>query len=520
VSPKRPQHGPTLSRRDLLRLGSGIAAAATGASAARLAPPLLTTETPVAGNAPKLPALTARATPQKGEVLSFRSRPDLRPAAPQVDINKPGQSGGVILMDTHNGPGDQGPLILDGNGDVVWFKRVSSGATYAKRAMNLRASTYAGKPVLSWFEGAIVNEHGVGRYIVAGQDYSTVTTVEAGNGYKADLHEFFLTPRGSAYLTAFGSGQADLKRFGGGKAGDFLYGVAQEIDIATGKVLFEWRSDQHVGFEESYTTPAEFRAGPWDYFHINSISLDSDGDLLISARNTWTVYKVSRESGQVVWRLGGKHSDFSFAPNAQFTWQHDVSSQPDGSITIFDNGAGAVVTEKQSRGLVLRLEPAARRVELLRQYLHPDGPILARALGSVQELAGGQTFIGWGNWGSFTQFGPDGDAVLDGRLAGSTTLSYRAFRSAWTGRPKEAPAIALEPSGAGLAVYASWNGATDVSQWLVLGGNARKGLSPLGLAQRAGFETEIAVQTRPAYVAVAALGSGGERLGVSGTLAT
>lgn len=512
--PQHIKHVRTLSRRDLLRIGAGVAGAAGVVSGGRFAWPL------VAGKNAKVPSLAARATPQSGELLSFRSRPDLRPAAPTVKINRPGQTGGLILMDTHNGPGDQGPLILDGSGNVVWFKPVSSDATYAKRAMNVREGIYRGQPVLSYFEGAIVNEHGVGQYVLLGQDYSVVRTVQAGNGYQADLHEFFLTPQGTAYLTSYGLDRTDLSSFGGEKDGEYMYGVAQEIDLETGKVLFQWRSDEHVSLEDSYTTPKEFSTGPWDYFHINSISLDGNGDLLISSRNTWAVYKVSRSTGEVLWRMGGKQSDFAIAPNAEFAWQHDVQLQPDGSVTMFDNGAGLVITQTQSRALVLSLDTTTRRVELVQQYYHPDGVMLADALGSVQLLAGGQTFVCWGNYGAWSQFSPTGEPLFDGQLAGSTTLSYRAFRSPWTGFPKSPPDISVEPNGAGVSVYASWNGATEVAQWLVLGGSRRKSLSPIGLAGKVGFETEITLPTRPAYVAVAALSASGKRLGVSGTIGT
>ncbi len=518
--------GNALSRREVLRLAGGAVGAAGLFAAARSMPPLSKgtrsnlPPLPSLGGVPTLPsqANSPTANTSLGEVVRFRTRPDLAFAAPTLSVDQPGQDSGLILMDTHGGPGGQGPIILDSSGQLVWFNPISANADPAKRAMNLQASEYRGKPVLTWFEGAVVNEHGEGHYVITDSSYSTVMTVEAGNGYVGDLHEFFLTPQGTAYFTAFGLGHGDLRPYGGSANGTYYYGVAQELDVATGKVLFQWRSDQHVSLAESYSTPAQYGKEPWDYFHINCISLDGAGDLLISSRNTWTIYKVSRATGQVIWRMGGKRSDFSFAPGAAYAWQHDTLAQPGGIITVFDNGAGNAVTQKQSRGLVLRPDYSNKTVELVRQYLHPGGALVAKALGSVQLLPNGHAFMGWGNWASFSEFGPSGQALLNGRLAGNTTLSYRAFRSAWAGFPTEPPAVAVAPAGSATTVWVSWNGATDVARWVVLGGADSTHLPALGVAPKAGFETQISVPSRPAYVAVAALDAGGHEIGRSTTV--
>jgi hypothetical protein len=140
--------------------------------------------------------------------------------------------------------------------------------------------------------------------------YREISRVRAGNGYRGDLHEFLITPQDTALLTAYAEVPADLSPVGGGKYGAVWDGIAQGVDIETGEVHFEWHSLDHVGVEEFYVAPLEDPAYIYDYFHINSIDVDYDGDLLISARNTWTVYKVDRATGEVVWRLGGKESDF------------------------------------------------------------------------------------------------------------------------------------------------------------------------------------------------------------------
>jgi hypothetical protein len=313
---------------------------------------------------------------------------------------------------------------------------------------------------------------------------------------------------------------ADLSSLGGGKHAPYFFGVAQEVDVKTGKVLFQWRSDEHVAFGESYAPVPKDGTTPWDYFHINSISLAGSDDLLISSRHTWTVFKVSRRTGAVLSRMGGKKSDFKFESGAAYAWQHDVTQQPDGRVTVFDNGTGLYVTQPESRGLVLAVDDATGTVSLVHAYPHPGNALRAGALGSVQVLPDGHIFVGWGVHAWYTEFEPDGTAVLDGNLTGSATQSYRAFRFPWTGRPDDPPRVAVKPIGEGMTVFAAWNGATEVSRWAVLAGNDPSRLRTVKVAAKAGFETPIAVAARARHVAVAALDAADRQLGISATITT
>ena len=176
--------------------------------------------------------------------------------------------------------------------------------------------------------------------------------MKAGDGQRGGLHEFSITPQDTALLTLYVRTQADLSLIGGPKDGMAWEGIAQELDLETKEVLFEWRSLDHVGVEESYREPPQDPGTPIDYFHINSIDVDFDGNLLISAKATSAVYNLDRESGEVLWRLGGKESDFEMGDGTRTVSQHDARRQEDGTITIFDNGAPPQVHE-QSRAIVV-----------------------------------------------------------------------------------------------------------------------------------------------------------------------
>ncbi len=286
----------------------------------------------------------------------------------------------------------------------------------------------------------------------------------------------------------------------------------QEVELSTGALKFEWRSDQHVPLSESQLGPS--KGTPWDYFHINSVDVDpDDGNLIISGRNTWAFYKVNRSNGKVIWSLGGKASDFRFGPGAKFAFQHDVRPRTGGAFTLFDNEGGPPREASQSRGLVLSVNEKSRQANLLQQYLHSPS-VMSEALGSVQDLDSGSRFIGWGQSAYFTQYDASGKAVFDGRLAAGTE-SYRAFKQSWQGQPAEPPDIAVSRGKTDATLYASWNGATGVAGWVVLGGTSPSQLKAVGRAARLGFETVITVPGPPPYLAVEAVGANGAALGRS-----
>jgi hypothetical protein len=294
-------------------------------------------------------------------------------------------------------------------------------------------------------------------------------------------------------------------------AGRVIEGVVQEVDIETGEVLFEWHSLDHVGVEESYIN--RYYSEQLDYFHINSIEVDHDDNLLISARNTWAVYKVERASGEVLWRLGGKRSDFEMGEGTRTAFQHDARRHEDGTITIFDNGAHPTVHE-QSRAILLRLDEENMSATLLREYTSPE-KILATSQGNAQLLPDGNVFVGWGSAPYFSEFSRDGGLLLNAGFPPECE-SYRAFRFIWSGHPTEAPALAVGlRSRNRVALHASWNGATEVAAWEVISGPHPNRLEPLGSIPRDGFETAILAQTTGPYVAVRARDDSGEVLGTS-----
>jgi hypothetical protein len=450
----------------------------------------------------------------RGKRERYRSRPDLSPPRTTIDVRRPGTGSGLLFLNGRNrtGRGQQGPLIVDDAGEVVWFKPVGE----RRKATDVRTQTYQGNPVLTYWVGKARQGNGAGENVILDQAYRPVARVRAGNGYRADLHEFLITPQNTAIVMIYNPIERDLSSMGGSSRSRVVDSIVQEIDIPTGLVLFEWHSLGQVGLAESYGRVSRNPALPFDYMHINAATLDADGNLLLSGRDTWAVYKVDRRTGEIKWRLGGKRSTFKLSPGARFAWQHDVERRADGTISLFDNGASPPV-RKRSRGLVLAVDEQTKTARAVKQYQHPRG-LLAANQGSLQTLPNGNVFIGWGSQRYFSEYTADGELLFDGRLSVAND-HYRAVRQRWTGRPATPPAIAAEPRGSKRsAVYASYNGATGVATWEVLAGGQRTGLVPVATARRTGFETAVSVGTAGPYFAVRAKDAKGQILGTSKTV--
>jgi hypothetical protein len=446
------------------------------------------------------------------QVQSFHSRPDLRPPVVTVTVRSPAAAAGDVFLAPYTGPGQAGPMILDPSGAVVWFQPLPRNVS----AADFRVQEYQGRPVLTWWQGDVsVHGFGIGNDVILDSSYRPVAVVHAGNGLQADLHEFQLTPAGSALITAYDPILCNLSSVGGPAFGAVTDGVVQEVDVRTGLVRKQWTSLDHVALADSYTPVSGETAFPFDFFHVNSINLDGDGSLLVSARNTWTVYDVDGRTGRIDWRLGGKHSTFAEGPGVRTAWQHDPRPLSGGAISIFDNGSSPTV-HSQSRGEVVQLDPTKRTATLVGQLLHPP-PIVAESQGNLQLLENGNWFVGWGQYPELSEFGPQGTLVFDARLP-PHSQSYRGFRLAWSGMPAHPPTFALAAAPAGAAtVYASWNGASLVASWRVLAGPNPASLSAVAEAPRSGFETAIALPAGTAGpdVAVQALDASGQSLGVS-----
>ncbi|WP_238343043.1 arylsulfotransferase family protein [Nocardioides cynanchi] len=392
-----------------------------------------------------LAAVTAALAATAGTNTTAAADGALPPPPVTVTTDRAGSAGGDIFVSPFGQAATygNGAEILSPDGKhVVWFHAAPAGQEIA----DFRTQTYRGKPVLTFWQGTGLGGLAHGTDYIYDDHYRRIATVQAGNGQSADGHEFQITGRNTALVLSYATATADLTAIGGPAHQKVIDGIVQEIDIRTGRVLFEWNSADHVPYSESEQPLPASADTPWDWFHVNAVKTDGRNHLLIDARNTWTAYQVDRHSGAIDWKLGGKDSSFSLrAADGQvlnsagriFAWQHDAEAHGHHTYTVFDNeaagaantGTGVISELPYSRAVTIELDRRARTATLVDSA---DQPLdqLASSQGNTQLLGNGDLFTGWGSLPELSESSPSGEVVFDAHFP-SGVNSYRAYRLPW-----------------------------------------------------------------------------------------
>jgi hypothetical protein len=300
----------------------------------------------------------------------------------------------------------------------------NDGAPKFHRRLSLRGFDFKPQPngLLTYFDVA------AGCYYALDSTYTVVDSFRTGNGYVTDHHDLQILPGGHALLMSYDPQIVDMSQIipKGNPAATVVGLVIQELDAAK-NVVFQWRSWDHFEITDSYGVVL---SGSFiDYVHGNSLEATPDGAILISSRHLNEVTKISRETGEIVWRLGGWKNQFRFANDPiGFSRQHDARILPGDRLTLFDNGNHHA--PPFSRAVEYEIDEKKMTATLVWQYRH--GPeVFSPATGSVQRLRNGHTLIGWGIDGpAFTEVTPDAKVVAEMRF-GPRLSSYRAFRYEW-----------------------------------------------------------------------------------------
>ncbi len=433
-----------------------------------------------------------------------------------LGVSTHGTEQGTYLFLTPGGDVGRGAGIYRDDGTLVWWLHPGAPIVH-----NLTVVHFHDHPYLAVFVGLRHQQHNYGSVWLYNQNYKRVGVITPGGSYSrdgADLHEFRITSQGNALIATDPMKTID---YDGHPTKVFDY-VVQEValvhdasGIHTGRVLFQWSALRHVPASQSHVPPPRTRH-PWDWFHGNSISQDRDGNLLISSRNTWGIYKVNVKTGRIIWEVGARGDD-TLSDN--WCYQHDVVPLGQNRYSLFDDGGAAPgcvagATAHPSRGLIIHVDPSRRPagVRLIQAYTHTPS-IFAGICGSTQRLADRNALIDWGDVPEVTEYSSAGQALMDLSL---TDWSYRAFRFPWVGKPRTRPALAAHQTSGGTTLWASWNGSTKVTAWRVLGGVGPADLVPItGTERKTGFETTITLSQPLGSVAVQALGASGKVLATS-----
>jgi hypothetical protein len=353
-------------------------------------------------------------------------------------------------------------------------------------------------------------------------------------GLDGDLHDFRITKDGTALMTVYQVINKDLADLGKPIFGEIWDCLIQEVNIETGELVFQWRASDHYKVADTIKPIAEdgVIGRAFDFFHLNSIDKDSKGNYLISARFTRSLTYINGSDGEVIWIMGGKRNmfqDLSDGKATDFAYQHDARWSDDHTITMFDNGVDdGHPNLADTRGLRLKVDEEKMTAEVVAEYKNPHG-IHGISQGSFQTLPNGNGFLGYGNTAAFTEYSHDGKVLCDvhfgaeSRFGAGEVQSYRVYKYSWHGWPTNDPEVAILQNDSGKwSFYVSWNGATEVKEWVLQGSDSEEnneGWVDLERILKEGFETEFDIDSAyPQYIRVLGLDSSFNILGVGGSL--
>ncbi|KAJ5885769.1 hypothetical protein N7504_011605 [Penicillium tannophilum] len=418
-----------------------------------------------------------------------------------------------------------GPYIYDNDGMLIW----AGSPMYDNRnVFDFKANwNIDDDPHLSFI---LQHDNQVkGSGMILNTNYEIEHEVDVVNDLEAfNMHEFNILDGGKTALACtYRTQTISFADFGRPNEESWAQtGGFVELDVNSASVLFEWDSRDQISVLESAVLNSKSAAlGPpgTDYVHINAVDKNEAGDYIISMRFTNTIYLISGNDGHIMWRLGGKESDFDM--DFTFHKQHDVkfieSNGTHHVISLMNNGADeGYADESVSAALYIDIDETAMTARVIQRIERPDGG-LTRLRGNVQQLPNLNTFIGWSQWGYHSEHAPNGDLLMWAKFSSERFSSYRSYKFDWVGRPNTPPDVVSSVYGTNnddvlTIIHVSWNGATDIAGWNFYARAYDMGENVfIGHTKKSDFETMYLVDGFMDWVSAEAVDSEGNVLGTS-----
>lgn len=363
-------------------------------------------------------------------------------------------------------------LILDGTGELVYYKKIADCASVTdfRKQPDGSLSYWEGiQPAPGIFDGTIYRMNN--RYQVTQAITSTVFL---------DNHEFIVLPNGNYLylLYVFGHRQGTIP------------GQTTVADVIiretgpTGDILFDWRSWDHIPLidtDDRYITSTPII----DYMHSNALDVDTDGNILLSSRHLNEITKIDRQTGDIIWRLGGKRNQFTLSDGSRwFSHQHDVRRLSNGNISVFDNGN--FLSPPYSRYVEYAIDEDSKEITRTREI---SAGLFSFAMGSARNIDG-KVLIGWGAYSkpAVSEYNAENKETFRLSLENGK-YSYRAYGEQWAGYPLTPPVL-IHGNG---TLYYSWNGDTEAAGYLIYGGSIVPD-SLLAVQSKTGFEGKFPIR--------------------------
>ncbi|RJE24332.1 Arylsulfotransferase ASST [Aspergillus sclerotialis] len=428
---------------------------------------------------------------------SFRSTPVIGPSLNILQNSDLCNDGYIMLAPEGNAVRTPGPMIIDQDGHLVWTKQYG-------QTRDVSVYQFKGDPYLTFCVGPhfIAGYGDASTCYMLDSSYEEVYKIRGANDLAVDLNDFHITRDDTALLTVRNHVQTDLQSVDRPEDGWIVDGVFQEVNIETGELLFQWQAAEHFNFTEAYPELEDTgtEANPWDFFHISGLDKDEKGNFLVSSASMNCLAYIDGQSGDVIWKVGGKDNmfeDLSDGDTTTIIQPYRARFTEDGNaITLFDT------TESASRGLFLDVDQEKMTVQVRYQYLNPTD-LTTKFGGSVQLLDNSNVLVSYGSSAAWTEYSLEGNPLCEVHFGSAFQFnddriaSQHVSKHAWTGHPKTPPTLKL----IGYEAVVSWNGATEVVTWALEGSSTiptnKKNLSEqftLITAQfKEGFETVLSI---------------------------
>ena len=364
-----------------------------------------------------------------------------------------------IFIDTGPGAGKPYNVIFDNTGSPIWYQLMPD----ERRDMKVQHNGLL----------TMLARTGGYRFVGLNTNYVEVVSYWAANGYGVDEHELQVLADGSYFLVGLASQTVDMSRYvSGGNASAWVTEQVIQGFTPAGELIFQWRAWDHFDIRDQQQF-IDLTSSGFDFPHMNAIDVDTDGHILLSSRSTSEITKINRDTGEIIWRLGGAHNQFTFVndPLSGPRNQHAVRMVSTNRYTLFDNGN--LHSPSVSRGVEYLLDPTNLTATLVWQYpATPTTSLYSYYMGNVQRLTNGNTLINWvlGGLPKLTEVRPDGSKAFEMNWADGFE-AYRVWRCSWSGVALK-PNLIIEPYPDKLTLIFNKFGDTNVAYYRIYGGTS------------------------------------------------
>jgi hypothetical protein len=443
---------------------SNLTQTSSATTAAKLSTPTHSPHPLPSDVTPAAPAATPMYTPlgvtpgQDGIMPNGVSVPTDFPYINITTSNNPDPE--YIFIDNRGGGGDPWNVIFDNSGQPVWYSK------YPDERRDMKVQHNGVMTMLARDEGG---DHFNG----FNTNYQQIAQYWTTNGFYGDEHELQVLADGTYFVTALNTETVDMSRYiaGGLTNASVIESAIQEF-TAAGDLIFQWRAWDHINIldEQQFI---DLRSSYFDFPHMNAIDVDTDGNILLSSRNTSEITKIDRNTGLVIWRLGGVESDFTF-PNDPLNGPanlHAIRVVATNQYTLFDDGN--LHNPPVSRGVEYQVDTNSMTATVVWQYPPiTTTSLYAYYMGNTQRLTNGNTLIDWAvtNLPKLTEVTPNGTKAFEMNWVNHWE-AYRVWRCSWQAVALQ-PYLLIESYPDNVTLIFNQFGDTNIAYYRIYGGTA------------------------------------------------